>query len=339
MKKFLYVYVILAGVLILFFWFLGNFVFSNYSSSDRGVYPHTNGIGVGVYFEVEKDQSVKQIAQNLFDEGIINSKSSFLFYSYLSGNFSSLKPGLYPLSKSTGVSDVVRALISGPKEIKVVIYPGMTLKEIEDKLFDSKVIKEKDLGRISLNELTKEYPFLSDAKTLEGFLMPDTYDFHSFSDSKDVVKVFLDNFEKKTKNVLTGKDILKIVTKASLIEKEVVFKEDKKIVSGIIDKRLSLGMAIQIDASLIYGICQGRFLDCSKLASSDFKDDFEYNTYTRQGLPPTPISNPSLESIEASVSPSPTNYLYYLSDSKTKKTIFSVTLEEHNNNRWKYLGL
>ncbi|MFA6353237.1 MAG: endolytic transglycosylase MltG, partial [Candidatus Paceibacterota bacterium] len=192
MKKFLYVYVILAGVLILFFWFLGNFVFSNYSSSDRGVYPHTNGIGVGVYFEVEKDQSVKQIAQNLFDEGIINSKSSFLFYSYLSGNFSSLKPGLYPLSKSTGVSDVVRALISGPKEIKVVIYPGMTLKEIEDKLFDSKVIKEKDLGRISLNELTKEYPFLSDAKTLEGFLMPDTYDFHSFSDSKDVVKVFLD---------------------------------------------------------------------------------------------------------------------------------------------------
>jgi UPF0755 protein len=107
-------------------------------------------------------------------------------------------------------------------------------------------------------------------------------------------------------------------------------------VAGIIEKRLKIGMPVQIDATILYNKCSGRFSGCSLLVKSDFKKDSPYNTYTRLGLTP-PISNPSLDAIKAAIEKKDSGYWFYLSDPKTKKTIFSENLEKHNINRAKYL--
>ncbi|PIV31820.1 endolytic transglycosylase MltG, partial [Candidatus Wolfebacteria bacterium CG02_land_8_20_14_3_00_37_12] len=131
--------------------------------------------------------------------------------------------------------------------------------------------------------------------------------------------------------------VLRLITIASYLEKEVPGNDDRRIVAGIIEKRLKIGMPIQIDATVLYNKCSGRFSECPLLVKSDFKKDSPYNTYTRLGLTPTPISNPSLDAIKAVIEKKDSGYWFYLSDPKTKKTIFSENLEKHNINRAKYL--
>jgi len=126
-----------------------------------------------------------------------------------------------------------------------------------------------------------------------------------------------------------------------LIEKEVPDSEDRKIVAGILLKRLEIGMALQVDATLSYIKCGGRFFFCESpgVERKDLILASGYNTYRYPGLPPAPISNPGQDALSAVLNAQTSPYLYYLSNPKTKKTIFSRTLEEHNENRAKYLGL
>jgi UPF0755 protein len=139
-----------------------------------------------------------------------------------------------------------------------------------------------------------------------------------------------DNFQKKIEpylSVIEEKELSlsEVVTMASLIEKEVQTMEDKKIVSGIFWKRIKLGYPLQSCASIAYikGIPQWRY------SSEDTKIESPYNTYLNYGLPPGPISNPGLDSIEAALYPAESPYLYYLS-TPDGKIIYSKTLKEHN---------
>jgi UPF0755 protein len=128
------------------------------------------------------------------------------------------------------------------------------------------------------------------------------------------------------------KTIFEIITMASMIEKEVKTTEDKKIVSGILWKRMVSGMRLQVDATLLYA--QGK--ETSKTYIKDTQFTSPYNTYRNDGLPLGPISNPGMDSILAAIYPTKTAYYYYLSTTEGK-TIFSKTLEEHSYNKNKYL--
>jgi len=176
--------------------------------------------------------------------------------------------------------------------------------------------------------------------------MPDTYDFFAGADINSVVEVFLDNFQKKAEAaggglLFSGKQgsILKIIILASILEKEVPDDSERRLVAGILNKRLSAGMPLQTDAVLVYENCGGRFLGCEKLERADYKTDSAYNVYTNRGLPPGPISNPTASAINSALNPEKSDYWYYLSNPRTKQTIFSATLDEHNENRAKYLNL
>jgi len=124
--------------------------------------------------------------------------------------------------------------------------------------------------------------------------------------------------------------LYRTVIMASLLEEEVITLEDKKIVAGIIEKRIQIGMPIQIDAAINY-VLQKK----SRLSIADTKIESPYNTYLNLGLPPGPISNPGLESFEAALAPEPSNYLYYLTTPE-REVIFSQTLEEHNRAKAQY---
>jgi len=135
-----------------------------------------------------------------------------------------------------------------------------------------------------------------------------------------VQKKFQDNLELKTEDILPegGANFEDIIIIASLVEKEVIDFEDKRIVAGIIIKRLRNGIPLQMDAT----ICYTKETNCLPITNADKEYDSPYNTYLYRGLPIGPISNPGLDSIKASVYPKESTYLYYISDPDTGDTIF-----------------
>ncbi len=303
--------------------FVAGFWFIVLPVSDRGAEE--------TQFSIRKGEGSRGIALNLEKAGLIRWAPMFRIYVLARGIAGDLKAGEYLLSPSMSIPEIADKFIKGEAiKINITIPEGFTVKQIEERL-------------------GLELP----GDNLEGFLFPDTYQFSFGFSGEEAAKKMQDNFEKKMTEDLReeierqGKTIFEIVTMASLIEKEVRTLEDKKLVSGILWKRLAINMPLQVDATIAYilraGVQEG---EESKLSSSpgtavwDFdemrreiaagkKVDSPYNTYKYPGLPLGPISNPGLKSIQAAVYPENSDYWYYLSTPKGE-TIFSKTLKEHN---------
>lgn len=291
-----------------------------------------------IEFKIEQGMGAGEISRNLFSSGLIKSEIAFKIFSFLGSKASIFKPGIYNLSSSQSTIEIVDELVSGPQAISATIIPGMTLKEIDNYLAELNILSNGDLVKYDINSAKSKYTFLEKAKSLEGFLLPDTYMFIAGSDSASVVDKILDNFQDKVFKLLkfeNNGDVYKKIIIASILEKEVIKYKDKQIVAGIFEKRLINEIPLQVDATVIYAKC-AMFSECN-ITRDDYKINSPYNTYKYKGYPPAPISNPGIESIIAAVNPIKTDYLYYLSDPKTQKTIFSKTFDEHDSNRAKYL--
>ena len=323
------------------------FLFSNYfvalKQAEANSINNTGDIAV----EIKLGYGLNEIAQQLKNQKLINSAWLFKIIAFITGQADILKPGEYFFNRDTSLLELIRALTTGPQEKAITVVPGLTLKEVDDLLNSAKIIKPNSLINFDVKLLNNEYSFLKklpqDYYSLEGFLLPDTYRFHIGSSPEAVVRKFFNNLQAKISasaelTILNdGDNILQLFTVASLLEKEVPDFDEQRLVAGILEKRLKAKMPLQVDATVIYAACQGRFVNCPVLQQSDYRIDSPYNTYLYSVLPPTPISNPSIEALEAVVNPQQSNYWYYLSNPKNKKTIFSKNFDEHNRNRIKYL--
>jgi UPF0755 protein len=283
-------------------------------------------------FKVAPGESFLEITNNLYEEKLIRSKISFAFFGFLTGQFFKIHSGSYKLNSELSSIDILFLLSSGRgKEVKVLIPEGKTIYDIDYILAANNVLKQRELINYIENNNLK----------LEGYLMPDTYIFFYDSKPEDVIKKMIDNFNLKIKPLIEKEkaDETSTLILASMLEKEAPDFEDRKIIAGILLKRLKLNMPLQVDATICYIkiIRNNGPINCWPLSPLDFKIDSEYNTYVYRGLPPGPISNVSKEAVLATLNPIGSEYLYYLSDPITKKTIFSKTLEEHNRNILKYL--
>jgi len=203
----------------------------------------------------------------------------------------------------------------------ITIPEGFTVRDINKKLAEEGVLHGEELS-----------------PELEGYLFPDTYEFFIPSGSGVVREKFRSNFDSKILPLLPDDisdiELKKILTVASLIEKEVFNFEDRRVVSGIIWKRLRNDIPLQVDASL----CYTKGVPCLPITDEDKRSESLYNTYQYRGLPPGPISNPGVDAVLAALDPEESPYWYYLSDPATGDTVFAKTLDEHNNNVVKYLG-
>jgi len=295
-----------------------------------------------VEFNIEQGDGAGEIIHNLYSAGLIKSEIALKICTFLDGKILMFKPGIYELNSAQSAKEIIDVLVVGPKAISAVITPGMTLAEIDDYLAELKILNKGALINFAIKNLEVKHSYLGGVKSLEGFLFPDTYMFFSSSDVNDIINKILVNFDEKISSIneiselKNIDDFLKKIILASILEKEVIDYKDKQIVAGILEKRILKGMPLQIDATVVYAKCGGAFIGC-EIYRSDFKIDSLYNTYKYKGYPPAPISNPGLDSINAAFNPIKTDYWYYLSDPKTKKTIFAKTLEEQNNNQAKYL--
>ncbi len=295
-----------------------------------------------VTFQVTKGESFRAIGARLSQESLIKSIAVFKTYSILTGNARKFQPGIYQLASTMSVPQIVDFLVAGGKnETTIKIIEGWTLKDIDATLASSSVITPGALLNFPFQTLASQYPFLLNQNSLEGFLFPDTYNFNLNSSPETVLRTFLDTFDIKVwQPVLSSQnDWYNSLILASYLEREVVSSADRKMVAGIILKRLKLGMPLQIDATVSYTKCNGAFESCIDpvVTKNDLKIASPYNTYAKSGWTPTPIANPGLDAIRAAISPQTSGYLFYLTDPKTGKTIFSKTLDEHNANEAKYL--
>ena len=282
----------------------------------QGIYFPKNSSGEEKIFSIEKGQNLFQIAENLEKESLIRNGFYFKTYALLQNYARSLKSGEYLLSSSMNIPEIIRKIVSGDiASITVTIPEGFTVKQIEERL-----------------------GFSLPGENLEGFLFPDTYRFPINIGGQEAVARMKENFNKKLTPDLKqeierqGKTIFEIVTMASLIEKEVRIPEDRKMVSGVLWKRLNIDMPLQVDATIAY--ITGK--KTVKISLQELQVDSPYNTYKYRGLPVGPICNPGLESIIAAIYPTENDYWYYLSTPEGE-TIFSRTFEEHNIAKAKYL--
>jgi len=270
-----------------------------------------------VTVRIERGTSAGAIGDQLYAQQLIRSSRAFRWFAKLSGTSSSLKSGTFVLEPSS-TQQLLWRLSQGAGEARVTIPEGTRAKEIAN-LFSKEgiMIFERDLT-----------PF-------EGYLFPDTYQVAKDATAEDVVRILQNQFKEEWVNIApfvgarTQKDI---VIMASILEKESAGDGDRAIISGILWKRLAKGMRLQVDATLAYE----RGETSATLSQADLQKDSPYNTYTRSGLPPTPIGNPGLKALLAAAKPEASPYLYYLHDTKGN-TYYARTLEEHVANKRKYL--
>lgn len=294
-----------------------------------------------ITYTAQKGMGDDEIAKELEKVGVIRSSWFFRFYVVASFQHSSLQAGRYNLSSRMSIYQIVKKMAQG-NVIKdtLVILEGWDIRDIGKYLETKNICSQADFIKAANKDYSSEFEFLKDKPkdiSLEGYLFPDTYQTSGVESCDDIVLSMLSNFDKKLTPVLRaetikqGKTITEIITMASIIEKEVGKTADKKIVSGIFWKRISIGMALQSCATINY--ITGKSDPGALL--KDIKIDSPYNTYMYKGLPVGPICSPGIGSIEAALSPTKTNYLFFLSNGKT---IYSRTAEEHAANKAKYLN-
>ncbi len=268
-----------------------------------------------VGFMVDKGSSITKIANNLQKEGLIKNALVFKYYVQITGVQNKIQPGEFELSKNLSVTQIIEKLKKGPTEVLVTIPEGLRREEIAEKY---KTALNKD------EAFVKEFLLLTEGK--EGYLYPDSYLFPNEATATQIVNRMTVTFDKKVKDV-TYKQLIV----ASLLERETFADSEKPIVAGIIYKRLENDWPLQIDATLQY--IKGNW---KPVYSIDKELNSPFNTYKNLGLPPSPIANPGLSSILASISPVGSEYWYYIHDNDGK-IHFGRTLEEHNANIAKYL--
>lgn len=284
-------------------------------------------------FKVSPGDGFSEIARRLEEKKIIRSASAFRVVSFISGSATRLKPGNYFLSTASSTPEIISKLVNGARrEVEVQIPDGASVYLIDKILSDSGVLSQGEF--IS-------YIF-SLSQRAEGKLFPDTYRFFIKSSPEKVFEKMQTNFREKALPVLAAepKKIEENLILASLLEKEVPDSYERRIVAGILKKRLAQEMRLEVDATICYvkQRLNASYVPCYPLTESDFKIESPYNTYLNKGLPPGPIGSPGLDAIQAAMNPLESDYWFYLSDPKTKKTIFSRTLDEHSRNRVKYLS-
>jgi UPF0755 protein len=279
-------------------------------------------------FTVEAGWGTARIANELNAVGLVRSSLAFAACAVLDDAEGRLQAGRYLLSPGMTPCVMVRMMANGEalsNDNVVTIPEGMNVWEIDATLAKA--------GVITAGELRAQFSYK------EGHLFPETYRFAKDATVQDIVnKMEATYFERGG----TRGDIDLIV--ASILEKEAKTPEDMAMVAGIIQKRLEINMALQIDATVGYGWCvrtKGFGRDCDVTQApiaTEIKIDGPYNTYARRGLPQAAISNPGIDALKAAANPKKSDYLYYLSTRDGSQLIYSKTLDEHLENRAKYLG-
>lgn len=280
---------------------------------------------IGDVATIYSGDSLKVIGDKLQAENVIKSEFIFRTVVIILGGERKIIAGDYLLDKRENAITIANRLVKGAfhlEAVKVTIPEGWNVFKMSDYL-SSKLVK------------FDKSEFLKLAMKEEGYLFPDTYFVSATIKPGEIIKMMRDNFDQKISTINEIKTFLKplkdVVIMASILEGEAL-PQDRRIVAGILWRRISLGMPLQVDSTFKY--INGK--DSYNLTLDDLKINSPYNTYLYKGLPPGPISNPGIDAIISAVTPITTKYLYFLTE-KDGTIHYAKTFEEHKKNRELYL--
>jgi UPF0755 protein len=278
---------------------------------------------------IEKGESFHQIGRALADAGVVRSEVALRVYGRISGTASQIKPGDYAFKGGERIPDVMRHLVNGDFVVVTITIPeGLTVHQIAEKVAEAGLACEDEF------EIAAHDGALVRALGLrplgaEGYLFPATYKFSPHAKTDEVLAAMLARFyqvltpEVEARMFQYGLDARRLVTMASIVEKEAKAPNERPLIAGVFYNRLRLGMPLQSDPTAEYELDGAR-----ESAASAVHTASAFNTYDFAGLPPGPIANPGLKSIEAALNPSKTDFLYFVAR-EGGTHMFSKSFDEH----------
>lgn len=284
----------------------------------------------GAVVIVRDGDGVADIARRLESAGVVRSALVFRMWARWSGRDRGLQPGTYRFATAPEIPALLDRLTAGVAPIEVTVPEGLTLREIAN-LVATRGLASAD----ELRCLATDPEFLLAAGVpgpqLEGFLFPDTYRFAPTASANDVFETMVRRFherfdaERHRRAAALHWSVNQVVTLASIVEKETGKPTERPLIAAVFANRLRLGMPLQSDPTVIYGIADFN----GDLTRADLQRPGPYNTYVVRGLPPGPIANPGLAAIDAVLAPAASDALYFVSRNDGSHE-FSDTLAAHN---------
>lgn len=286
--------------------------------------------GALVRVEIPEGATGQMVGSLLASKGLVDHEFFFRIAMRLDKQPGQIKHGVYDLPKGLSPTQLLHHLYEGPNitvsAYKITVPEGLSLKQM------SRLFSDPDGFVKAASDAALIASLGIDAKSLEGFLMPDTYYFDEEPAPEAMVARMLEEFRKRYATLVAEspeaatRDLLEVVTVASLVEEETRIDEERATVAAVIYNRLRKKMSLDMDSTLQYALEKYG----QRLLDSDKEVDSPYNTYRNPGLPPGPIASPGLASLRAALYPAQVDYLYFVSNADGKSHTFSATLEEHN---------
>ena len=347
-KRLLFSFILFIFLLTLVIFFAFNFIklykngginiSKNLKENKEIILNISEGAGLGV------------IADELKQNGIIENKLFFRLKCQELGIDTNFKPGEFILNKNMNFYELTEMLqsnsIDNKDQIKFLIKEGETQEDIAKNLEKQGIISYNEFMQ-ACNTLNFDYSFFKEIpekkereSKLEGYLYPDTYFLKKGENAESIINKFLRRFdelyteERRQATKEKGLSIDEVVTIASIIEKEIKYAPERKIVASVIFNRLEKNMPLQMDATVLYAKKE----HSDRTLANDTKIESPYNTYYVNGLPVGPISNPRIECIDAVLNPEQTDYIYYVvKNDKTGEHFYTADYNEFLKAKQEYL--
>jgi UPF0755 protein len=281
-------------------------------------------------FVVSQGSSLRDVAQDLENKGLVKSKTLFVLWSRIMGYSKGIKSGEYILSAAMPPMKILEKLRRGLILTHIITIPEGYVREQIAELLQEKGLVDRNVFLSLTEEPSVLKNYRVSGPSLEGYLFPDTYQFARGISPSLIIDAMVKRFWQMVGPFTdrareTGMSMAKIVTLASIVEKETGRPEERPIIASVFLNRLKRGMRLESDPTVIYGL--ERF--DGNLRKKDLVQENPYNTYMIHGLTPGPICSPGLEAIKAVIFPAETDYLYFVSKNDGSHQ-FSRTLSEHN---------
>lgn len=281
--------------------------------------------------DIEPGMSMSKVAAMLYDESVIKHKAAFAVLSRITGVHKNLMVGRYKLGPVISEWGVFWALYKGRAEAWEITVPeGFTMADIRDRFAAEGLINSTEFDRLSRDKQFMAELGIEKSPSLEGYLFPDTYRVYKGIGERRLIDMMVGRLKAlytddlKSRAAAMRMDMNKVLTMASIIEREAKAKNERQMISAVYHNRLRRGMRLQADPTAIYGV---KPLNAGVL-KKDLRNKTPYNTYIIKGLPPGPIASPGMESIKAALYPASEGYVYFVSNNNGTHT-FSRTMGEH----------
>jgi len=296
-------------------------------------------IDEAVTIDFKPGSSIRTLSKQLQSHELLQHPDYFLVWGRLSGKATRLQAGEYVFSPGQSLAELVDDMVKGRvRQYSLTLVEGWTFRDFLEALSEHEAV-EHTLRDVAYDDIMATLGYADQHP--EGRFYPDTYFIHKNTRDSELLNRAYQQMETHLNRLWSERDEglpfktpYEALIMASIVEKESAVPEERPVIAGVFINRLRKGMRLQTDPTVIYGL--GESYD-GDIRFRDLRTDTPYNTYTRKGLPPTPIAMPGIGALEAVMHPADTEYLYFVATGDgTEQHVFSTTLEQHENAVDKY---